>query len=193
MTYPYPQGTLSAFEATIRVSTRLSQHRNYQGAWRAICGGILKVTIPAYVLDSAGQSHEADRAQFAALGDQDLMMLDFRQFASTTLESLDASCFPRKASIPGMPRILPPVFDVQARRVYGRLFFLKGDFDAAWWESMEPKTNPEAIAKWLRKNYGAHRPALLVEEILRAIRGEHWQTHPRSGASPSVALALAWR
>jgi hypothetical protein len=153
MGYPFPffpQGTLSIVDAINWVARRRDDEWTIwpvlqQVAWREIREGVLKRIFHPYVMDSAGQSHEADRAQFAALGDQGpISDLASRQFASTTLESLDVSGFPR------MTMILP--ITVRSRHVSGLLFFLKSDFDAAWWESMEPKTKTEAIAKWLRRN-----------------------------------------
>jgi hypothetical protein len=189
MVYPFPQGTLSITEAT----ERLVRFKNYewtkQEAWRSICEGILKGIIPAYVMNS-GRSHDADRAQFAALGDQEPMMLHFRQFASTTLGSLDASCFPRKALIPGMARISPPVFDVQARHVYGQIFFLESDFDAAWWESMEPKNRVEAVA-WLRGKYRSPRPVIRRTNLLQIVMDEGG-FRPLSIPSMDRAIAMAW-
>lgn len=190
MTYPFPQGTLSIPEAV----KRLVRFKNYewtsQEAWRAICEGILKGIIPAYVLNG-GQSHEADRAQFAALGDQEPMMLSFRHFASTTLESPHAFFFPRNAIISGMIGI-SPLAVTQCRPVYGLLFFLESDFDAAWWKSMEPRNLVEAAAKWLREKYGAHRPALRVDEILRVVKKDGSLGDVRK-RTLEAAIALAWQ
>ena len=146
----FPQGTLPIVKAINWIALRRDDKWTIwsvlqQVAWREILRGIRKGIFFPYVLNSSGQSHEADRAQFAALGNEfPISDLAFRQFASTTVESYNVSGFPR------MTQILPP--DITVRHVSGHLFFLESDFEAAWWESMEPKTRTEAIAKWLRRN-----------------------------------------
>jgi hypothetical protein len=202
MAYPLPQGTLSATEAIDRL-VRFKDYRwTKQEAWRAICEGIRKGTLPAYVL-YGGRSYDADRAQFASLRDLDPMFdLNFRQFASTTLESVDASYFPRNAIIPGFSSLkLQPAFDMpRTSHVNGLLFFLESDIDAAWcdidaawWESMVPKTKPEAFAKWLRGKYGAHRPVLTVDEILGVIKDEGVAPVNIGKRTLEAAIALAWK
>jgi hypothetical protein len=136
MTYPYPDGTLSATEAVSR-AVLFSAGKSHREAWRDICQLILRGSLRAYIL-SGGRSYDADRAQFAALGDLDHASLIFRQFESTTLESSDDFGFSRKALIPGIPRMSPPIFDGRNRHVSGLLFFFESDFYAAW-ASMEPR------------------------------------------------------
>ena len=63
MTYPFPQGTLSAIEAV----KRLAMVWTMRQAWSAICELARNGALAAYVLDRSGRSHEADRAQFAAV------------------------------------------------------------------------------------------------------------------------------
>jgi hypothetical protein len=148
MDYPLPQGTLSIIDAVNWLAQRRDDEWTIWSvlqyvAWREICDAVRAGRLPAYVLDSARQSHEADRAQFAALGDQPIYGLDFRQFASTALESLDTSCFPGKALIPGTPRILPTLFDVRTRKVSGKLFFFLTDLEGVFGEDAPAGAAPD--------------------------------------------------
>jgi hypothetical protein len=196
MTYPYPQGTLSAIEAVDWLARRRDDERTIwsaprQEAWREICEAIRKGTLPAYVLDSARQSHEADRAQFAALGDQEPMMLPFRQFASTTLESLDTSCFPRNAIIPGMTRISPPAA-AQCRPIYGLLFFFKGDLGAALPCIRNPRKLAHFIALWLLEKCPTW-PEYQREVLFQIVRGEdRFKTASMPTLDRARAIARRW-
>jgi hypothetical protein len=187
MAYPFPQGTLSISEAAGWISRR--NEWTHRESCRWICEAIRKGALSAYVLNG-GRSYDADRSQFAALGDLDPMWCDLtsRQFASTTFESLDASCFPGKALIPAMPRLLPPAFEVRTCPVFGLLFFLESDFDAAWWEAMNPRNRVEEIAKYLRKRYPA-RPSASAQKLADGMRDDIGVVHRNMVLR---AVNLAW-
>jgi hypothetical protein len=128
MVDPFPQGTLSIIEAVNWLAQRRDDEWTKQEAWRAICEAIRKGTLPAYVLDQGGRSHEADRAQFASLHDRDPMYeLSFREFEGAPLQGRDVTYFPS----PARARMLLTVSE-HDRRVSGRLFFFESDFEAVF-------------------------------------------------------------
>jgi hypothetical protein len=122
MDYRLPQGTLSIIEAVNWLAQRRDDEWTIwsvlqQVAWREIRDAVRKEILRAYVLDSAGQSHEADRAQFAALGDQDPMMLSLQEFLATT----------RRITHFGQTRMLHLLPADREDQVSGKLFFFLND------------------------------------------------------------------
>jgi hypothetical protein len=177
MSYLFPQGTLSITEATGRLIRLKNYKWTRREAWRAICEAIRKRNLPAYVM-YGGRSLEADRAQFAAPGDQD-PLVDIRQFASTTLESCD---------LPG--RMAKRLLPVWTSPLSGPLFFCESDFDEAFPRKNSRTLMVDQVAAWLSQRYRS-RPALKRDELLRIISNE-------GGLHVSMtvldrALRKAWR
>ena len=128
MIYPFPQGGLSITEAVDWLAQRRDDEWTIwsvlqQVAWHEIREATRKGILRAYVLDRAGQSHEADRAQFAAPAIDGLnlnpIMLSLQEFRATTRR------IAHSGQITGRFHLLP--MDHLEDQVSGKLFFFLND------------------------------------------------------------------
>jgi hypothetical protein len=151
-------------------------------AWRTLCR---LAPSAARILTGDGLVRKPDPVQFEGFADKSWKFASILRYP------------PNDEGVPGEIECSPSynLLDEHGRVIRGaQLVFLESEIDTAFWATMEPKTKPQAAAKWLREKYGAHRPALTVDEILRAIKDDRGAPMKNIGKRTlEAAIALAWQ
>jgi hypothetical protein len=183
MDYRLPQGTLSIAEAVDWLARRRDDEWTIwsalqQVAWVEIREVLRKGILRAYVLDSAGQSHEADRAQFAAPApygfDQPPMMLSLQWFRATTT---------RRITHFGKTHMLRLLQEDREEQVSGKLFFFLTDLKDVFGEDALPSGKATAEAR-------KPLPDSRLPELKRFV-GDFARQQERAGGSRNEKTARA--